>query len=97
MSGLPEFSPSMLRAFLHAHCRRAHFEEPEECGFQTTKRRELAVIRKRARVTHFEINFAWMGRLREAAARERLWCALGLNPADYGIRLLHGDQEKMEA
>lgn len=90
---MPEFSQSMLRLFLHARCRHEHFERPARCGFQTTKNRVLDAVRRKAQVTHHDMSMAWMGRLMTAETRARIWRALGLDPADYGVTLTHGGQE----
>ena len=87
----PEFSPQMLRLFLMARISDAVFRAggPKPAGgvrYDAT-RKAKAVIRKSAGVTNFEFNFAWAGRLTEAAPRARLWGALGCVPADHGITL----------
>ncbi len=89
----PDFSPAMLSFFLRA---RAHFAQADgktRGGFQTTARHEKARWRKLARVTHAEMEFAWMGRLLSPGPRARLWGALGHVPGDHGILLTHGGQE----
>jgi hypothetical protein len=102
----PDFSPAMLSFFLRARAHFAHGnrdaegaqkgKHPARCGFQATAKREKAMWRKLARVTHAEMEFAWMGRLLSPAPRARLWGALGHVPGDYGILLTHGGQERAD-
>lgn len=89
----PEFSLPMLRLFLHARCRHEHYERPARCGFQVTRKRVLAEVRKRALVTHHDMDMAWMGRLLSAETRTRIWRALGVDPTEHGVTLTHGGQE----
>lgn len=92
----PDFSPAMLSFFLRARAHFAHANHPARCGFQAAAKREKAIWRKLARVTHAEMEFAWMGRLLSPAPRARLWGALGHAPGDYGILLTHGGQERAD-
>nr|WP_210282388.1 hypothetical protein [Mesorhizobium sp. RMAD-H1] len=86
----------MLRLFLRA---RAEFRI---VAVGTPDRRAPIVravkaeIRKRARVTHGALDLAWMGRLNNPDDRVRIWGALGIVPADYGVTLTHGGQEPSE-
>lgn len=99
----PDFSPAMLAFFLRARAHFAHASRaaagpqtskpPVRGGFQAMARHEKTRLRKLARVTHAEIEFAWMGRLLSPEPRARLWGALGHVPGDYGILLTHGGQE----
>jgi hypothetical protein len=89
----PDFSPAMLAFFLRARAAFAHVEHPARCGFQATAKREKTAWRRAARLTHAEMEFAWMGRLLSPEPRARLWGVLGHVPADHGILLTHGGQE----
>jgi hypothetical protein len=86
---VPDYSPKMLRLFLHARVRFAGAEaalfEPSNriSGERAEKRR----LRKAARVTNVEFEMAWMGRLLSPGDRTRLWAALGVFPADFGVVL----------
>ena len=54
-------------------------------------------MRRAARITATEIEFAWMGRLNRAEPRAKLWAALKIDVADFGVRLTdQGGQEVME-
>lgn len=93
MSGGPEFSPRMLRLFLQA--RVLHAAEGLAHGARADALRAAkAAIRRRAKVTHFEFNFAWRGLLGDAATRARLWAALGIVPAEHGVTLVDGGGQR---
>ena len=81
MTGVPEFSPAMLRLFLQA--RAVH----EGSAARFSRR-----IRKAAGVTVAQFESAWTGRLKSPQPRSRLWGALGLVPADHGVMLTPGGQ-----
>lgn len=86
---VPDYSPKMLRLFLHARVRFAGAEaaliEPRNraSGESAEKRR----IRKAAKVTNNEFHMAWMGWLLSADDRTRLWAALGVYPEKFGVVL----------
>lgn len=82
----PEYSPRMLRLFLHARCLHAADGLTGGARFDALKRAKTR-LRKSAGVSNFEFDFAWMGRLHSAAARAKLWGACGVVPGDYGITL----------
>lgn len=81
MTGIPEFSPAMLRLFLRA--RAVHEGSAERFSRRT---------RKAAGVTVAQFESAWTGRLASPQPRSRLWGALGLVPADHGVMLNPGGQ-----
>jgi hypothetical protein len=89
MMAVPDYSPKMLRLFLHARVRHAGSQaaiiDPRNrlSGEKAEKRR----IRKVAGVTNVEFDMAWMGRKMLAAGRTRLWAALGQHPGDFGVLL----------
>lgn len=87
----PDFSPAMLKLFLRGGAMNAR--ENGTGGSPVTTKRFLSALRKRARVTNFEMHSAWMGRLLSAAPRLKLWRALGHDPASHGVTLTHGGQE----
>lgn len=86
---VPDYSPKMLRLFLHA---RVRFAGAEAAAFEprnraSGERAEKRRLRKAAKVTNNEFHMAWMGWLLSAADRTRLWAALGVYPADFGVVL----------
>lgn len=87
MTSVPEFSPRMLMLFLRARAVHAHAVQPEQRGFQATVKREKAQLRRLARITHAQVDMAWMGQVHSAATRAKLWAVLGHYPADHGILL----------
>ena len=84
MKTRPDFSPVMLAGFL-----QARFESRSK-----SRRKWLNDLRKRAGITERQMDSALNGRLRQAAARARLWGALGIVPADYGIGLVDGGKQE---
>lgn len=92
---VPEYSPRMLKAFLRAGATYRCFSAPLPAGRAATIARFKADIRKSARVTYAEIEFAWMGRLWTAAPRTKLWAALKINPADHGVKLVDGGSQEV--
>ncbi|MEX3008986.1 hypothetical protein [Hoeflea sp. TYP-13] len=94
MKPRPDFSPLVLAGFLQIrlgglHCR--HGKVLETCS--TCRRNYLIELRKNADITERQLDSALHGRLRQAAARERLWAALNCAPPDHGIRLLSNGQQ----
>ncbi|APH71427.1 hypothetical protein [Aquibium oceanicum] len=81
MTGVPEYSPAMLRLFLRA--RAVHEGSAARFARRT---------RKAAKVTEAQFESAWTGRLTSPQPRSRLWGALGLVPADHGVMLTAGGQ-----
>ena len=100
----PDFSPAMLRFFLHARVSHAGLvavplcsplpsgQRPHEAK-APAERRMKDSIRKTAGITNLEFQSAWLGRLPTPDPRAKLWGALGLIPASFGVRLTHGGQE----
>ena len=82
----PEFSPAMLRLFLRGRVNHAAFGLTGGARFDAIRDAKRD-IRKRADVTNFVLDFAWMGRLNTATDRAKLWGALGIVPGDHGVRL----------
>lgn len=93
MSGLPDFSPAMLRLFLRARAVHALGGVRGPARRAAALKRCKAGLRSRAKITHAEFEFAWMGRLLSPVPRARLWAVLGHHPSDFGIVLTHGSQE----
>lgn len=87
MNARPDFSPPMLAFFLRARAAHAHCCRPARCGMQATVKREKAAWRRLARLTHAQVDLAWMGRLSRAGPRAALWAVLGHFPSDLGIVL----------
>jgi len=85
----PEFSPFMLKLFIRAHCLHV-----VNAGLSSDINAAKTALRKAAGVTAATLSKAWAGRLNSAAARVKLWGAMGLRPADYGLALTDdGGQE----
>jgi hypothetical protein len=81
----PDYSSEMLQAFLHIRVdftNRTSFSP----GYDTIKA-ERHVLAKTAGVTKDQIWRAWQGKPVNAAVRTRLWAALGVYPADFGVVL----------
>jgi len=75
----PDFSPEMLRFFLHARYRHSGSEAPAA--------KALNWLRKAAGVDVYDMRAAIAGHLTRAKPRVRLWGALGHVVADHGITL----------
>lgn len=93
MSGRPDFSPAMLRLFLRARAVHAVEHSRGPARRAAALKRCKGDLRRLAKITHAEFDFAWMGRLFSPAPRARLWAVLGHHPSDFGIVLTHGGQE----
>lgn len=93
----PDFSPKMLRGFVHARISRAGYRTVFPDERKSTKRGELSFdaacaaerdrIIKRARITTEQLDLVLSGRGIETSARLRLWKALDVDPARFGIVL----------
>ncbi|RUV69651.1 MAG: hypothetical protein EOR26_05070 [Mesorhizobium sp.] len=94
---VPSFSPAMLRLFLHARCRHAHFSHLAEGSpsgaRKSPAKRELDRLRKLAGITNNDMHSAWMGWLPTPETRVRVWAVFGHFPTDFGITLTHGGQD----
>lgn len=91
---VPSYSPFMLKAFLRLGGQYRWLIVPKTAGREATVQRYCIDIRKAAKVSVEDFDLAWSGRLRVAAAREKLWAALGVVPSEQGVRLLdNGGQE----
>ena len=96
----PDFSPAMLRTFLHLRSDLAVSQDADAAGASRAARRAVnrfrAAMRERAGVSIAEFNQAWRGtRTLAVEPRRRLWRAMDLDPADAGIRLIeNGGQER---
>lgn len=93
VSGRPDFSPAMLRLFLRARAVHACAQARGPARRAAALKRCKGDLRRLARITHAEIDLAWMGRLCSPPARARLWAVLGHHPSDFGIVLTHDGQE----
>lgn len=81
----PDFSPRMLRLFLEARIVRAMMLD----GLARAKAR-TAIFRglgKAAGLPARTVEIAHGGHANSATTRVRLWAALGIFPADAGVRL----------
>lgn len=92
MTTRPDFSPAMLRGFLAIRIGAVacDHERPPARPCERCRRDYQNNLRKHARVTWAQFNLAKAGRLHSAAPRAALWRAMGISPADGGIRLLDG-------
>lgn len=94
---VPEYSPRMLKAFLRLGGDYRWFSYPKRAGREATVERYKLDIRKTSRVSQSDFDLAWDGRLKAAEPRAKIWSALKIVPADYGVRLLdNGSQEVVE-
>ena len=93
MTPRPDYSPAMLRMFLHARAVLASALATGKADKATATRKAKAGPRHLARVTQEEFDLAWTGRLLAPEPRVRLWAVLGHFPGDHGIALTHGGQE----
>lgn len=93
MSGRPEYSPAMLSLFLRARAVDACAGSRQPARRAAALARCKAELRRMAKVTVSEFEFAWMGRLLRPEPRARLWAVLGHHPSDFGIVLTRGGQE----
>jgi hypothetical protein len=100
----PDFSPAMLKSFLRIRVGHMAFSS----AYPAASQRPLAYVKaeisaKRtlrimARVTEVQFDLAWHGRALSVEPRLKLWGALGVVPAEYGIRLVdYGKQELSDA
>lgn len=93
MTTRPDYSPAMLRLFLRARAVHALGGVRGPARRASALKRCKDELRRTARLTHAEFEFAWMGRLSSPVPRARLWAILGHHPGDFGIVLTHGSQE----
>lgn len=94
----PDFSPEMLRGFVHAQITMAGYREafPDErksvrrvsLTFDEACAAERARLIKRSRITPEQMDLVLAKRKICPDARLRLWKALGADPARFGIRLV---------
>jgi len=100
----PDFSPKMLRGFVHARISMAGYRTvfPDErkstrrpaVSFDAACAAERERLIKRARITPEQLDLVLAGRGIETSARVRLWKALDADPARFGIVLVGtGGQE----
>jgi len=95
---IPDFSPDMLRGFVHAQITMAGYREtfPDErksarraqLTFEQACAAERARLIKRAKITPEQLDLALSKKKICPDARLRLWRALGADPARFGIRLV---------
>lgn len=82
MNRCPDFSPTMLRAFLFARqITREGFE-----GHPIRAKRDLTgELVRLSGLPESAVLDAFRGKLKDARQRAALWAALGYFPADFGI------------
>ena len=83
----------MLQLFLRARAVHAVEQARGPARRAAALKRCKAELRRLAKITHDDLDFAWMGRLLSPAPRARLWAVLGHHPSDFAIVLTHGGQE----
>ena len=88
---ITDFSPAMLKGFLHI--RVTHEASVAMYPGRDAELVAKVALQQRADVTDKDFRLAWRGRLLAPAPRERLWRALGVPPALFGVTLVHGGQE----
>lgn len=98
MKPSPDFSPAMLKAFLHACAMAREGFEPTPKG-RVAARHDLAgEIMDKAGVGWSDVNDAFAGRLSDPGKRAAIWAVLGHFPSDFGIVLgAEPAQEEMRA
>lgn len=90
-----QFSPRMLRSFLQVRAGHASAMAATPQQRKVASRLFVEGVEIAAEVTHSEMQLAWRGWLKSAAARTRLWIALDLDPASHRVRLLDGGGQEM--
>lgn len=88
----PDYSPAILKAFLHAH---VIFNAQCEAATQKAAWRHLRKeLRFATKLKASDLDDAYAGRLHRGVARAKLWAALGVFPADFEVLLDNsGNQE----
>lgn len=93
----PDFSPAMLRDFLHLRVKAMVLIDYPSVG-KSGEKAARAALRKRSGLTRDQFDLAWSGRLKEGRARAKIWAALWVDPADFGLLLTDdGGQEARDA
>ena len=90
----PDFSPAVLQAFIKIRtaCIKCEHSDP---ACRKCQRRHTAELRKRSGLSTGDMKLAATGKLKDAGRRVRLWGAMDIVPAEYGIQLLDdGGQER---
>lgn len=97
-----DLSPSMLKFFLQANVAHAGnvaarfppARRTEDRDRRNAEKGRKTDLRIKAKVSRHEFDAAWAGRLTQAAPRERLWLALGVDTVAMQILLTDdGGQE----
>jgi hypothetical protein len=93
----PDFSPLMLKQFLTlrvAMMVRLDFPSQPRSG----EKAALADLRKRSGLSRDEFDLACKGKLKTGIPRAKIWAALWIDPASFGILLTDdGGQEGGDA
>jgi hypothetical protein len=93
----PDFSPTMLRDFLHLRVKAMVLIDFPSVG-KSGERAAKTDLRKRSGLSREEFDLAWAGRLKEGRARAKIWAALWVDPATFGLLLTDdGRQEARDA
>ncbi len=85
----PDYSPKALQLFVHARVRHAGADAALMASANriSGEKAEKRKLRKNSGITVVQFDMAWMGTLRRALPRTRLWSAMDVFPADFGIIL----------
>ncbi|NTI27648.1 hypothetical protein [Rhizobium rhizogenes] len=93
----PDFSPDMLKSFLRLRVAAMVLIDFPSVG-KSGERAARTALRQRSGLTRDEFEMAWMGRLRDGKARAKIWAALWVDPATFGLLLTDdGGQEVRDA
>lgn len=87
MKPQPDFSPAMLKAFLHARAIAREGFEPTPKGRLAARHDLAGEIMDVAGVGWSDVSDAFAGKLQDPGARAAIWAALGHFPSDFGIVL----------
>lgn len=87
MKPQPDFSPAMLKAFLHARAIAREGFEPTPKGRLAARHDLAGEIMDKAGVGWSDVSDAFAGRLFDPGKRAAIWAVLGHFPSDFGIVL----------
>ena len=88
----PDFSPSMLKSFLRIRVAAMAQISFPSVG-RSAEKSAKAELRKHSGLSREDFELAYSGRLSDPESRTRIWKALWIDPALYGVRLTDGGQE----
>ncbi|MBB3608648.1 hypothetical protein [Rhizobium sp. BK602] len=93
----PDFSPDMLKRFLRLRVdMMVRISFPSQG--RSAEKAARAELRQRCDVSRQEFWDAWQGRLGNGRLRAKIWAALWVDPAEFGLLLTDdGGQEAVDA